>query len=294
MRAAHLLHTLRFIVRHPLQRDRPLSALARWARWQLASRLAPGPIVVDFVSGTRLLVTPGMAGATGNIYVGLHELEPMAFVAHLLRPGDRFADVGANVGTYTVLASGVAGAATTAFEPIATTHARLVDNVRLNGLSGLVEARREGVASEVGTLRFSTDADTMNRVVGAAASGAVADVPVVTLDGALASEVTAIKLDVEGFEEPALRGATRLLRSPALLAVVVETLGGRSADGRPDGVQRLLTGAGFTACSYAPLERALAACAHGVQANTLYVRDRAEVARRLAGARPLRVLGRDV
>jgi hypothetical protein len=37
--------------------------------------------------------------ATGNLYVGLHEFEEMAFLLHFLRRGDLFADVGANVGS---------------------------------------------------------------------------------------------------------------------------------------------------------------------------------------------------
>ena len=45
----------------------------------------------------------GMTGATGNVYCGLHEFEDMALVLHALRPRDLFVDVGANVGSYTVL-----------------------------------------------------------------------------------------------------------------------------------------------------------------------------------------------
>jgi hypothetical protein len=64
------------------------------------------PVVVPFVGDTRLLVARGMRGATGNVYVGLHEFEEMAFALHALRPSSRFIDVGANVGSYTVLAAG--------------------------------------------------------------------------------------------------------------------------------------------------------------------------------------------
>ena len=42
----------------------------------------------------------------------------MACVFHFLRPGDGFLDVGANVGIYTILASGAAQARTLALEPI--------------------------------------------------------------------------------------------------------------------------------------------------------------------------------
>jgi thymidylate synthase len=63
-----------------------------------------------------------MTGATGNIYAGLHEFEDMAFLLHLLRSEDMFADVGSNIGSYTILASGVVGAKSVAFEPVPSTY----------------------------------------------------------------------------------------------------------------------------------------------------------------------------
>src|SRR5947209_1032427 len=102
---ASVLKTWGFLWRHPIaSRNRP-AALARWLRWQVGARILNGQAVVPFVQGSRLLVRRGMTGATGNIYTGLHEFEEMAFTLHLLRPGELFVDVGANVGVYTVLAA---------------------------------------------------------------------------------------------------------------------------------------------------------------------------------------------
>jgi FkbM family methyltransferase len=42
----------------------------------------------------------------------------MAFVLHLLRPDHKFVDVGANVGSYTVLAAGAVGAEVICIEPV--------------------------------------------------------------------------------------------------------------------------------------------------------------------------------
>jgi predicted RNA methylase len=75
-----------------------------------------------------------MTGATGNIYAGLHDFHEMALLLHFLRPCDVFVDIGANVGAYSVLASGVVGAKTFAFEPVPQTFACLRDNVRMNDL----------------------------------------------------------------------------------------------------------------------------------------------------------------
>ncbi|WP_017364163.1 hypothetical protein, partial [Methylococcus capsulatus] len=101
-----ILNTLSFLLNHPLSQGRKLPALARFVRWQLGSRLLPGEVVCPFVNDACLVVRPGMTGATGNLYVGLHEFEDMAFLLHYLRPEDLFVDVGANVGSYTVLAGG--------------------------------------------------------------------------------------------------------------------------------------------------------------------------------------------
>ena len=58
----------------------------------------------------------------------------MAFVLHLLRPGEHFVDVGANVGSYIVLA-GVGQTRVTAVEPIPATFAHLQHSVALNGMN---------------------------------------------------------------------------------------------------------------------------------------------------------------
>src|SRR5438270_11919454 len=105
-----LLDLIRFVWHHPLNAGNKLAALGRVVRWQVASRLLSGPITLPCVEGTSLLASRGMTGATGNWYCGLHEVRDMAFALHLLRPGDRFLDVGANVGSYTVLAAGAVGA----------------------------------------------------------------------------------------------------------------------------------------------------------------------------------------
>jgi hypothetical protein len=105
-----------FLVTHPLTRRRRLWATARVLRWQIASRIRD-EVIVDWIGGTRFAAGRGMTGVTGNIYAGLHEFADMAFVRHFLRAGDLFADVSANIGSYTVLASGVVGCSTVAFEP---------------------------------------------------------------------------------------------------------------------------------------------------------------------------------
>ena len=59
-----------------------------------------------------------MRGATGNIYAGLHEFVDMMLPLHLLRSGDLFLDVGANIGLFTLfIKQECADATVHAFEP---------------------------------------------------------------------------------------------------------------------------------------------------------------------------------
>ena len=179
-----LLNSLSFILRHPLNRGHSRAALVRWLRWQLGSRLLPGPVLLPFVDDVRLLVQPGMTGATGNVYCGLHEFEDMALVLHALRPDDLFVDIGANVGSYAML--GGAGARVLAIEPIPSTFAWLTRNIAVNGLGDRVQALNLGLGRGEGRLRFTGGLDTVNHVL--AAGEAVSDaleVPVRSLDAVL-------------------------------------------------------------------------------------------------------------
>lgn len=296
------LKSLRFILSHPLNQGNAAGALARYVRWQVGSRLSPGPVAVPFVDDARLLVTPGMTGATGNVYCGLHEFEDMAFVLHVLRPGDLFLDVGANVGSYTVLAGKAVGADVVSVEPVQTTFVRLLDNIRLNGIETSVDALEVCLGGEPGTVRMTVDTDTVNRVVGAddgAAGRETRDVPQMRLDDALRGRVpTVAKIDVEGYEPEVLRGAEATLANPGLKALILEILPSQ-VDRTGRALSEVLRSHGFVPCSYAPLERKLTPQATGEARgggdnNAIFVRDRAWVEARVRTSRAYDVQGRAV
>ena len=274
--AMNVLRVARWIWSHPLNRNAPVRALSRFLRWQVASRLIAQPIALPFVENTRLLVRRGDTGATGNWYCGLSEPEEMAFVLHALQPGDLFADIGANVGSYTVLAAGVRGAQVISVEPLPATFSRLEANVRLNNIGGLVDAQQCGLSSTTGEIRFTNKLDTMNRVALPGEVIASEVVAVTTLDALCdARRPFMMKIDVEGHELAVLDGASAVLKSPQLQAVILETNGSGEQYGNTDeqiiGRMREM---GFAPCRYDWTKRSLEPVARG-SSNTIFVRDAA-------------------
>jgi len=271
------------IWRHPLASRNHPAATLRHLRWELASRLRPEPIVMPWLQGARLVVRRGLAGATGNLYCGLHEWPDMPLVLHLLRPGDLFLDLGSNVGRYTVLAGAVAGADVIAVEPVPATLAVLRDNIALNGLEGLVEVLPVALGADHGQVLFSLDRDATNQVVTAAYGGTSAVVPLLPLDAVRGAErACCAKIDVEGQEPALLAGGRRVLASPALQVVLLE--------GRQPEVMAAMQEHGFVPCTYHPWERRLEEGVLTQGGNQIWVRDPAWARRRLAEASALQVL----
>ena len=253
------VNIVRNIVSGPLNRGRPVRALWRFAKWQISSRLAPGPIVVPWVNGTRFIASPGERGVTVNVYSGLYEFPDMAYLLHALRPEDLFLDVGANVGSYTILACGAVGARGYAFEPVPATYERLMANLRLNKLTDQVRALNRGLGESQATLRFSTGRNCTNHVLAADERDEPAvEVPVTTLDEVVAESPAMMKIDVEGFETPVLAGAGRVLGDPALNSLLIELNGSGARYGfDEDQLVDLLESAGFRAFEYRPFTREL-------------------------------------
>lgn len=158
-----------------------------------------------------------------------YEAEALSTWLSLLSPGDTVWDVGGNIGLYALLSARAVSARgrVVSWEPSPDTFAVLADHVAANGLADRITMRNAAVADRPGSLSFAVAAagecDPTNRLT---ADGAGIRVPVETLDDRLASgeRPAAVKIDIEGAELLALRGATAMFapegpRPVILLAV---------------------------------------------------------------------------
>lgn len=233
-----------------------------------------------------------MTGATGNHYCGLHEYEEMGFALHFLRPGDTFLDVGANVGSYTILAA-ERGARCIALEPSPEAFRTLVDNVGLNGFGERVELHQVAAGARDGTTSFTVGLDSVNHVATPADEGPTRGVSVRSLDALLGDRTPdLVKIDVEGFEAEVLAGAIEMLRRDDLQAAIVEANeSGRRYGVESEPVLETMRGHGFHLVTYDPKRRQLSPADRPATGNALFVRSIAHVSARLISAERATVVG---
>ncbi|HUA74451.1 MAG TPA: FkbM family methyltransferase [Solirubrobacteraceae bacterium] len=235
--------------------DRVPAPALRWAGRQqfrpvigplvklLGARLLHKPRTVAHGQAAGLLIDP--AGAAAGYALGTSEpLIQDLFAAHV-PPGGVVWDVGANIGFYSLIAARLVGEGgkVIAFEPLPDNQRAVLRNVELNGL-GNVELVALALSDSEGEAeleihdsptwaKLDTSGDTAFKR-DTAASGSVR-VEVSTLDAQLARlpAPQLVKMDIEGAEVAALRGASKLLGEcrPALIcelhgtnAAVVELL----------------------------------------------------------------------
>lgn len=203
-----------------------------------AARHAPEtPLLVDDFRGDahfRCFLREHMGGQI--FFRGSYSGDQLTLLEHLLRESSVFVDAGANQGEFTIAAARVARRGKViAFEPVTAYRERLVENVRINGFSNVLSIAA-ALGAETGNLpiydqseRF--DDGTRNEglptlFASETRQHLLETVPIKRLDDVLdelgISRVDVIKLDVEGAEWMALRGAVRTLANcrPTLILEV--------------------------------------------------------------------------
>lgn len=291
--------TFGFIFCHPLGKKNPAKSLIRFVLWQIQSRLQPSKFIVKhFLHGINFYARKGLSGITGNIYTGLHEFNDMAFLLHFLRPEDVFFDIGANAGSYTLLASGVCKAKTFAIEASADTAEITQKNITLNKLQNCVTLIYAAAGANAGKLNFSKNEDATNHVVTAEElqNTITETVSVIKIDDLTAENQPAlIKIDVEGFETEVLKGMAETLELPSLKAIIIELNGSGIRYGFKDEViDNQLRNHGFEPYQYDAFERNLTLLNNYGNDNTIYCRDMDFIKNRLRQAEAFKIMGEKI
>lgn len=158
-----------------------------------------------------------------------YELEVQMLVQAVLRPADRFVDIGANIGMLTLLAARCVGPSgrVDSFEPNPACLLELRQHLAINGIEH-VRVHAFALSDNVGRLTLNladshTGTATLAPVLAAIETVEV-EVRVGDFELAGSTPIRAIKIDVEGFELNVLRGLAKTLAShrPLLITEFIE------------------------------------------------------------------------
>jgi FkbM family methyltransferase len=208
-----------------------LSQHAYVAARRSAVPVSDGAILVRTESGYVLVDADDHAVLMALVDSG--DLEPgtRLVISRLVKPGDTFIDVGANVGVHTLCAAHAmrGNGRVIAFEPFPRTSELLKRTVTMNGLASICTVRQEAVSDQpgekdlyVGLVSAHHSLIELDNLV--SASSPPVNVPVVRLDDviSLLDRVDLIKIDVEGMELEVLNGARRIVSENPNLAIIAE------------------------------------------------------------------------
>ena len=159
-------------------------------------------------------------------FFGIFEHNLTHFTLSKLKRGDGYADVGANVGYYSLLASKKVGdnGVVVSVEADPTTFTRLQTNLSLNN-AGNVRALNVAATAEPCTISIKKGIkhNAGANAVAVDAAGTIQGLPLKTILGDDIEKINFIKIDIEGSEGPVLRSILdNLHRFPALLIIASE------------------------------------------------------------------------
>jgi FkbM family methyltransferase len=212
--------------------------IVRHLQWQGRKLFSLFPLE-QHISQSRIVASHGRCSVSALINSqGLYDYNNMNLIRMLLRDGGTFVDIGANIGSYTLISSESEAARVHAFEPHPSTFQLLRRNVELNHRSNVTLHNVALGASDSEVFLTDRDGSSINHIVdGGRETEATIAVPCRRLDGicrqfGITSAI--VKIDVEGFEFNVLQGLGRFLSSIQVLLIEMNGLSDKRSQGQKE------------------------------------------------------------
>ena len=237
-------------------RRNPMQTTLRLASWRTRCLLRVPATVHLRKSGVRMILPANWRGVAKLIYAFGDYYEPeLLYLERVLSPGKVFVDAGANCGIYTLLASKIVGGAgrVISFEPSSRVFPVLRRNIVLNDFKNVL-AFPIALTDKPGGARLyyhsAVGCDSLGKDASFEPDAPSEEIRTESLDNVLkqtaVGRVDVIKMDVQGAEELALRGANEIIASRRPI-IIFEFFpeGAVSLGLSPNGAWNFLEGHGY-------------------------------------------------
>ena len=262
---------------HPIAKNNKIISWINYLIYNIKIRKSQRLVKFKWINNLSIYVENGDSCLGGNVFLVLMEFSESAFLVHYLNSSDLFVDVGANLGHFTLLASGICGSRTIAIEPIPKTYHKLCFNVKKNNINQLVTIKNIGVSNKRGNLNFTDFQNNAINFVQNNVDKKSITVPVQTLNNLLKGKSpNVLKIDVEGFELFVLKGATEILTNPNLKIIIIELNGHCKRYGNTENeIYKFIINFGFKPVNYIPFNRKIELLNHYNlnSDNTIFIRE---------------------
>lgn len=211
---------------HACPWHQPKHSLAKWAAKRLDR--GGGPRVYRGIQGGLAMRLDPSSSYERSILLNAADVKLLDVYRKILRPGDAVIDAGANIGHLTLAASRLVGprGKVHAFECGPRALERLRENIELNGAANVVVVDRACWDSEGTSTLYDFDEKEIDLPsMGKRPDRAVAreiTIRTARIDDVLKEPVRLVKIDVEGAELAALRGAERVLFTDPRPDIIIE------------------------------------------------------------------------
>lgn len=206
----------------------------------LAHLLLPkskGKVIMKTLHGFKLVINPVLdSGVERRVYfTGTYEKGILHLMGQLLRRGDRFVDVGSNIGLMTIHAGQLVGPEghVYAYEANPKTVEILKRNIDLNELNN-IKIIPKALANETGRGKIYANME-YNRGSASLAQYSKKDeyfeIDIIKFENAAESEhqIRLVKIDIEGYELEALKGFGNVLNRSDAPMLIIECTRDRTA-----------------------------------------------------------------
>jgi len=202
-------------------------------------------------NGLRWILNPSDFGHHSLFWLGTKDTWDVTHLTRLVDLGSVILDIGANFGYYALtLASALHGRCLIhALEPNPANFDRLTRHTAMNGQQAVIQAHRMGVSDHPETVDMRQPSDNAGHTA-VAPEGEIKGVQLTTLDAFCGwvglKQLDLVLLDVEGFEERALKGATKSLArfKPMVFVELFPPVMDRQGS-NPEAVARILIEQGY-------------------------------------------------